>query len=1110
MTGIPLDHYEDLIADELCAYQALLDRGEAPARDSASGRAIPAELRPALDNFRRCLDLLHAARRQALKRQAAGRSQGAIGAGDAPVHTLPSRIGRFPIFGQLGLGGFGIVFLGLDPETKRKVAIKVPRVEFLESGELIERFRQEAASAARLDHPNILGIFESDFQAIPPYIVTPYVEGASLAEWRASQSAAPAPQIAAEIIRQLAEGVAHAHKKGVLHRDLKPANVLLAPRESDPGPGELSFVPKLTDFGLAKCADLASQHTRTGTVLGTASYMAPEQAQGRSKEINESTDVYGLGAILYELLTGAPPFRGENDLQTVQEILRDEPRTPRSRNSQLPVDLEVICLKCLDKAPASRYASAREVADDLGRFLRGEPIRARRISWTRRLGKWCRRHPARAAALGAAMLGLLTLLCVSLWYNARLSEQLKISEHARETAQKERKTAEEQRQIARQQASEIRRRGYVSDMRAAKLAWDQENVEQTLRLLERYQPREGEPDLRNFAWWYLWRESHEASRALGVHEGGATAVALTADGKLAASGGADSVIRLWSLPAGTLRAELRGHRGGPIHDLGFSPDGARLVSAGDDATIRLWDPAKAKELAVGRGHTSWVARVAYSPQGDVIASAGADGTVRLWEPETCKPTWRSDAHGKNVRCLAFHPTEPLLVTGGRDGAIRFWNLAKRAPDARLPNGMIALEMPGDWLRALVFAPDGNCLVAAVDTADGTIEQFSLKSTEFGTRIYRGIHFYQPRCLCWPHDGGLLVGFANAEIGIYQRWRLDWLEASLRGHSTMVSSIAATRDGSSVVSAGDERILYWPNVLARSVICINANPSAESTSINRVQWSGGRLAAQTAKEELTLFQMPGRKPERTFPKAWPGGFALSPSGRLLLTCSPNGMATCFRSADSQPLWTLPVPPRASYVWINASTQAIDSSESFAAIGCDREVLIVPLAAPTILHQLKHPEFVRAVAFLRRDGEATLCVSACDDGQVRFWDVAAGRLLRQFAAHRRVISCLAVSGDQRFLATGGEDRRVRVWRMDDLREIAAMLCSTWPTHVAFLEGAELLAVADSPVTIWSIRDELELLTFPGYPDRAHFAVSPDGRQLAYPAHWSIHILDGRPVK
>src|SRR5579871_2337840 len=208
MTRIPLDGYEDLITDELCAYQAALDRGEHPGNDSALGRQLPTQLRPTLDEFHRCLDFLHEARRQT------GRfAPDAVGATIQSGYPLPSRIGRFPILKQLGIGGFGIVFLGLDPDTNREVAIKVPRAEFLISDELLERFRQEAAAAAQLDHSNILSVFDCYLQAIPPFIVSPYIAGATLAEWRAVQPDV-LPRVAAEIARQLAEGVAHAHQKG--------------------------------------------------------------------------------------------------------------------------------------------------------------------------------------------------------------------------------------------------------------------------------------------------------------------------------------------------------------------------------------------------------------------------------------------------------------------------------------------------------------------------------------------------------------------------------------------------------------------------------------------------------------------------------------------------------------------------------------------------------------------------------------------------------------------------------------------------------------------------------------------------------------------------------
>lgn len=1097
MTGIPLNRYEDLIADELCAYQAFLDRGESPAGDSASGRAIPAELLPALDEFRRCLDFLHEARLQA------GRfAPDANGAATPRGYALPNRIGRFPILKQLGIGGFGIVFLGLDPDTNRAVAIKVPRPEFLGSDELLERFRQEAAAAAQLDHRNILAIFQSDLQAIPPFIVSPYIEGASLAEWRAAQPEVP-PRMAAEIARQLAEGVAHAHQNGVLHRDLKPANVLLARSERDPRPGELPFVPKLTDFGLAKCADFAQHHTRTGMVLGTANYMAPEQAEGRSRDVTESTDVYGLGAILYELLTGAPPFRGENDFETIREIARDEPCAPRSRNSLIPVDLEVICLKCLEKRPASRYASAQGLADDLGRFLQGEPIRARPISSMRRLGKWCRRRPAWAATLAAGLLGLLTLLSVSLWYNSRLSEQLEISEDARETAQRERETADQQRQIARQQAFEMRRRAYVADMRMAQVAWDQSNIPQMLKLLDRYQPRAGEPDLRNFGWWYLWREYHESSRILGKTVDGPVATAMTADGNLAASGGKDGMICLWSLPAGTLQAELRATELSQVHFLNFSPRGDRLVSANDDDTVRIWDVSAGRELLVLRGHTNWVAQAAYAPAGDLIASAGADGTVRLWNPDTGAPLGMLSGHGKAVRCLAFHPSERILATGGRDDTIRLWNLTDLRPDARFTDGTIRL--PGsEWACSLAFAPDGNSLLAAT-RRPGRLWKFSLRGEDLRSEDIRLPQFSTPYHLIWAHDGSVMTGCGGGNICVFDR-PPDSGITMLQGHLNVVSSIATPVDRSCLVSGCiDGEIRYWPDLQDRSLIRLPGparDPSVDA-GLGRsrwIQWSGNRLAVDSSEGEVAVLRMPERELERTCPHA--DGFALSPSGELLLLSSPSGSTTSVRVADGRTLWTLQLPPG---VGGRDARFAIDSSESYAAVPCESELIVVPLERPANLHRLSHPQRIIQVQFANGT-QGPLAITGCFDGGVRLWDVKSGTLFKHIPDDRRAGAvAIAVSDDQRFFAAR-LDRKIRVWRLDDFEEIAVIPSNFIPNGIALLEGANILAVAEhDKVILWSVPEEIELLTF---DLNGSFAVSPDGKQLAVATSQMIHLLDGTP--
>ena len=344
--------YDDLIDEELCAYQSQLDQGVVGAKPSSPATGMPETRQLELDELRRCLDLLHHFRCSTETSRTTN--------GTTPVpgsYHVPERIGRFSIRRQLGAGGCGIVFLGVDPEIGRQVAIKIPRPDLLSSPEAINRFLQEARAASQLEHPNILPVYESQSDGIVPYLVMPYIAGGSLAKWLAAHPRVPSRQ-AAEIVRQLAEGLSHSHDRGVLHRDVKPGNVLLASPDSANLAGELPFVPKLTDFGLAKCADFDRPETRTGALLGTMCYMAPEQAEGR-RDVTAQTDVYGLGAVLYELLAGSPPFRGGSDLETLERVRREEPPSLRSKRSDVPSDLDVICLKCLEKNPRNRYPSAR-------------------------------------------------------------------------------------------------------------------------------------------------------------------------------------------------------------------------------------------------------------------------------------------------------------------------------------------------------------------------------------------------------------------------------------------------------------------------------------------------------------------------------------------------------------------------------------------------------------------------------------------------------------------------------------------------------------------------------------------------------------------------------
>ena len=337
----------------------------------------------------------------------------------------PARIGRFVIERTLGQGGFGIVYLAVDPALGRHVALKVPRLHALADAGLVERFRREARAAAALDHPNIVPVLETGQVASLYFIASSYCPGPNLAQWLKQQSGLVDPRLAAQLIARLADAVHYSHTRGVLHRDIKPGNVLLVPHTEERTDDGLPFTPRLTDFGLAKLVEQTLAEatlnpdaaTATQQLLGTPAYMAPEQAGGRSAEpASPACDVYSLGAVLYELLSGRTPFTGPNIADVLHQVVRDDVTPPRRLRHDLPRDLETICLKCPEKDPQRRYFSAQQLADDLQRYLANKPIAARRPTLGYRLAKLARRH---RGAVVASLLSLLLLLTAGGWIGYR-------------------------------------------------------------------------------------------------------------------------------------------------------------------------------------------------------------------------------------------------------------------------------------------------------------------------------------------------------------------------------------------------------------------------------------------------------------------------------------------------------------------------------------------------------------------------------------------------------------------------------------------------------------------------------------------------------------------
>lgn len=333
----------------------------------------------------------------------------------------PAQLGRFLIRRELGRGGFGIVFLADDPTLNRPVALKVPRPEALARPDLRQRFLREARITAGLDHPNIVPVYETGEIGAVCYIASTYCPGVNLATWLKQRPGPMDPHAAARLIAAVTDAVQYAHTQGILHRDLKPSNILLVPvPEGSETLDGLAFVPRLTDFGLAKLKAAEEDATSSGVLLGTPPYMAPEQVEGRLERVGAASDVYALGVILFELLTGTMPFGGPSLLATLEHIRHGEPADLRRLNTCVPRDLETICLKCLHKDPERRYSSAAALADDLRRFLHHEPIEARRRGWADRLRTWSRRpERVRDAGVlgtlyGATYVGIMVCLAAAI------------------------------------------------------------------------------------------------------------------------------------------------------------------------------------------------------------------------------------------------------------------------------------------------------------------------------------------------------------------------------------------------------------------------------------------------------------------------------------------------------------------------------------------------------------------------------------------------------------------------------------------------------------------------------------------------------------------------
>jgi WD40 repeat protein len=566
----------------------------------------------------------------------------------------------YEILQELGRGGMGVVYkarqLGLERVVALKMILAGPAARAVD----VTRFRSEVEAVARVQHPNLVQIYEIGEHQGRPYYSMEYVSGGDLAE-QADGKPQPA-RAAAELVETLAWAIHAVHQQGIVHRDLKPANILLVDGGRGTGDSEKPespstvhcppFTPKITDFGLAKRLDTEQGPTLSQHILGTPNYMAPEQAEGRSKHVSAATDVYALGAILYELLTGRPPFQSETVLDTISQVIHLDPVPPRRLLPTVPRDLETICLKCLHKVPGRRYASAQALAEDLQRFHKGEPILARPVGVGERVLKWARRRPAAAALWIVSIVSLIVLAGGGVMYHLQLQRALQAEQaHAEESRQR----------LVRLHVAQGVHALDSGDWFTA-LLWFSE----ALRL------EKDDPERAKVHRLRLGTVAEGCPRLVQIwfHDGPVRHAQFSPDGKRVLTTSEDHTARVWDVATGEQVGPALKHQGAVVQG-SFRPDGLRVVTASADRTARVWEVGSGKLVATLE-HGGAVTSVAFNNDGSRVLTASEDGTGRVWESESGRLV-ASVQHAKTVQLAAFSNDGQQFVTASLDHTARVWN-----------------------------------------------------------------------------------------------------------------------------------------------------------------------------------------------------------------------------------------------------------------------------------------------------------------------------------------------------------------------------------------------------------------------------------------------------
>jgi WD40 repeat protein len=1069
------------------------------------------------------------------KEQAAhGTTPGAGGAGAAHLPAVPG----YEVLEEVGRGGMGVVYRAWQQGPNRPAALKMILAGDYAGPEVLARFRTEAEAVGRLQHPHIVQIYEVGEQAGRPYLSMEYVGGGSLAQ---KLSGTPLPaRPAAQLVESLARAIHSAHQKGIVHRDLKPANILLQristtddtdntdwnkPGSSSSVSSVLSvvdFSPKITDFGLAKILEgRGGGQTQSGAVVGTPSYMAPEQAGGRARDVGPAADVYALGAILYELLTGRPPFRAETPLETLLQVQTVEPVSPSRLQPKLHRDLTTICQKCLHKEPRKRYASALDLAEDLRRWLGGEPIRARPVSVWERGVYWAKRRPGVAALLALVVLTTAGGLAGITWKWREAAAALvkaKTALYFNHIALAERELATNNGGRAEEllDACPPELRGwewhYLKRLGRGRPLSLRDQPGMTFACDDRlYVQLAFSPDGRRLAAVSgaevkVWDASTcQEVHTLRGHERSVTRLAFSPVGQCLASASEDQTVRVWDMTTGEIIHTLRGHRG-VVSWVAFSPDGRFLASAGADKTVRVWDATTGQAIHILRGHTDGVRPVAFSPDGKHLASGGWDNTVKVWDATTGQLVHNFPGQAR-IFTIAFSPDGRRLAAGSQDTKVTVWDLT---------TGQAVFTVSGllHWVTSESFSPDGRRLtlgdylgnVRVWDTATGQ-EVLSLQG-----------HTGPVLVTAFSRDGQRLVsGGFDATVRVWDP--ATGQEAlALRGHTKRVFCLTFSPDGRRLASAGgDKTVRVWD---ATPLTGQEQDPQAV-TLRGHAHWvafvafspDGRRLASASFDHTVKIWDPTTGKEVRTLHghtgPIW--RVAYSPDGRFLAAASQlDRTVTIWDPTTGQEIRRL--PPHVG----NVNSLAFGPDGLLASASTDGPVRVWDV--PNDREARPFPGYPPAASILglafSPDGRRFASAAQTVANHLKVWDTATRKEIHNLQGHTDGVWSVAFSPDGRLLASGGLDHTVKVWDVASGKEIHNLQGHThYVFSVAFSPDGERLASGswDQTVRIWDVKTGKPL----GEPLRGHagmvycVAFSPDGRRLAaasgYAGKGEVNIWD-----